>query len=48
MLKSVLSTLAIAGTGALLATPALAQQVPEHGVFVLNSLLFLIGGVLRE
>ena len=46
MLKSVLSTLAIAGTGALLATPALAQQVPEHGVFVLNSLLFLIGGVL--
>ena len=46
MIKSVLSTLAIAATGALLATPALAQQVPEHGVFVLNSLLFLIGGVL--
>ena len=46
MINSVLSTLAIAATGALLATPALAQQVPEHGVFVLNSLLFLIGGVL--
>jgi len=46
MIKSVLSTLALAATGALLATPALAQQVPEHGVFVLNSLLFLIGGVL--
>jgi len=50
MLKSVLSTLAVAGSvlgaGALLATPALAQEVPEHGVFVLNSLLFLIGGVL--
>ena len=46
MLKSVLSTLAVAATGALLATPALAQEVPEHGVFVLNSLLFLIGGVL--
>ncbi|MGC6453084.1 MAG: ammonium transporter [Candidatus Puniceispirillaceae bacterium] len=46
MLKSVLSTLAVAGAGALLATPALAQEVPEHGVFVLNSLLFLIGGVL--
>ncbi|MEC8127485.1 MAG: ammonium transporter [Pseudomonadota bacterium] len=30
----------------MLATPALAQEVPEHGVFVLNSLLFLIGGVL--
>ena len=46
MLKSVSSVLAIAATGALLATPALAQEVPEHGVFVLNSLLFLIGGVL--
>ena len=40
------SALALAGVGALLATPALAQEVPEHGVFVLNSLLFLIGGVL--
>ena len=46
MIKTVLSSLAIAGAGALLATPALAQQVLEHGVFVLNSLLFLIGGVL--
>jgi len=27
-------------------TPAMAQTVPEHGVFVLNSLLFLIGGFL--
>ena len=26
-----------------LSTPALAQTVPEHGIFVLNSLLFLIG-----
>ena len=40
------SALALAGLGAMLATPALAQEVPEHGVFVLNSLLFLIGGVL--
>ena len=40
------SVLALAGFGALVATPALAQEVPEHGVFVLNSLLFLIGGVL--
>ena len=30
----------------MLSTPALAQTVPEHGVFVLNSLLFLIGGFL--
>ena len=27
-------------------SPAMAQTVPEHGVFVLNSLLFLIGGFL--
>ena len=40
------TVLALAGLGALVATPALAQEVPEHGVFVLNSLLFLIGGVL--
>ena len=40
------SALALAGIGALVATPALAQAVSEHGVFVLNSLLFLIGGVL--
>ena len=26
--------------------PALAQEVPEHGVFILNSLLFLIAGFL--
>jgi len=46
MLKFVSSVLAIAAAGAMLATPALAQDVPEHGVFILNSLLFLIGGVL--
>ena len=46
MLKSLSSILAVAAGGALLATPALAQEVPEHGVFILNSLLFLVGGVL--
>ena len=46
MLKSVSSVLAIAAAGAMLATPALAQEMPEHGIFILNSLLFLIGGVL--
>ena len=25
---------------------AFAQDVPEHGIFILNSLLFLIGGFL--
>ena len=46
MLKTILSTAALAGFGAMLATPALAQEVPEHGVFILNSLLFLVGGFL--
>ena len=30
----------------LVASPALAQEVPEHGIFILNSLLFLIAGFL--
>ena len=29
-----------------LASPALAQEVPEHGIFILNSLLFLVAGFL--
>ena len=41
-----LSLLAIAVFGALLSTPAMAQEMPEHGVFIMNSLLFLFGGVL--
>ena len=41
-----LSLLAIAGFGVLLSTPAMAQEMPEHGVFIMNSLLFLFGGVL--
>ena len=45
MLRS-LSLLALAGFGALLSTPAMAQEMPEHGVFIMNSLLFLFGGVL--
>ena len=42
----ILSLLALAGFGALLSTPAMAQEMPEHGVFIMNSLLFLFGGVL--
>ena len=37
-LKSMLLTVVFG----LLATPALAQEVPEHGVYILNSLLFLM------
>jgi len=33
-------------TVAFAATPALAQEVPEHGVYILNSVLFLMAGFL--
>ena len=33
-------------TISLSSSPALAQQLPEHGIFILNSLLFLIAGFL--
>ena len=41
-----LSLRAIAGFCEWLSTPAMAQEMPEHGVFIMNSLLFLFGGVL--
>ena len=51
MLKSLtkFSTMRAAGLGFALAglsQPAFAQEVPEHGIFILNSLLFLVGGFL--
>jgi len=46
MFKPILSTMSLAGIAALIASPALAQEVPEHGIFILNSLLFLVGGFL--
>ena len=49
MLKSFYSKLSLAGAAAIAAfaaTPAVAQEVPEHGVFILNSVLFLMGGFL--
>ena len=46
MLKNFLKRIAPAGPLIMLATPALAQEVPEHGVFILNSLLFLMAGFL--
>jgi Amt family ammonium transporter len=33
-------------TISLFSSPALAQELPEHGMFILNSLLFLIAGFL--
>ena len=50
MFKKFYSKLSLAGAAAALAafaaTPALAQEVPEHGVFILNSVLFLMAGFL--
>ena len=50
MLNISYSKLSLGGAAAILAsfvaTPAVAQEVPEHGVFILNSLLFLMGGFL--
>jgi len=40
------NTIALSTFIATLASPALAQEVPEHGVFILNSLLFLMAGFL--
>jgi len=38
--------LIVASAAVFVSSPALAQEVPGHGVFILNSLLFLIGGFL--
>ena len=46
MFKSNLKSMLLAAVFGLLATPALAQEVPEHGVYILNSLLFLMAGFL--
>ena len=46
MLKSFYKYALPAVAASLIASPALAQEVPEHGVFILNSLLFLMAGFL--
>ena len=49
MVNRFYSKLSIVGAAALTAfaaTPAFAQEVPEHGVFILNSVLFLMAGFL--
>jgi len=46
MYRSLIKSTLIAGAFMVVASPAFAQTVPEHGVFILNSLLFLIGGFL--
>jgi len=46
MFKLNIKLMSLAAVFGLLATPALAQEVPEHGVYILNSLLFLMAGFL--
>ena len=46
MFKFNLKSMLLAAVFGMLATPALAQEVPEHGVYILNSLLFLMAGFL--
>ena len=46
MLKSYYKYALPAVAASLIANPAFAQEVPEHGVFILNSLLFLMAGFL--
>ena len=46
MYRSSIKSMLIAGATMAIASPAFAQEVPEHGIFILNSLLFLVGGFL--
>ena len=46
MYRSLIKSTLIAGATTAIASPAFAQEVPEHGIFILNSLLFLVGGFL--
>jgi len=46
MYRSLIKSTLFAGAFMAVASPAFAQTVPEHGIFILNSLLFLIGGFL--
>ncbi len=46
MVKTVSKYLMFAGASALVAGPVYAAEMPAHGVFILNSLLFLVGGFL--
>ena len=46
MVKTILKYSCLAGAATLLTSPAFAQEAPEHSVFILNSLLFLMAGFL--
>ncbi len=44
--KTMRNFIIVAITGIFLGSPAMAEEVSGHGIFILNSLLFLIGGFL--
>ena len=46
MVKTILKYSWFAGAASLITSPAFAQEAPEHSVFILNSLLFLMAGFL--
>ncbi len=46
MIKNILKYVSVFGALSVIASPALAQEAPEHSVFILNSLLFLMAGFL--
>ena len=46
MINNIFKYVSVVGALSLIASPAFAQQAPEHSVFILNSLLFLMSGFL--
>ena len=46
MVKTILKYLSLAGAASLMISPAFAQEAPQHTVYILNSLLFLMAGFL--
>ena len=46
MINNILKYVSVVGALSLIASPAFAQQAPEHSVFIFNSLLFLMSGFL--
>ena len=46
MVKTILKYSWLAGAASLITSPAFAQEAPEHSIFILNSLLFLMAGFL--
>ena len=48
MMRLIKTLTPLAAALSIYSSPALAQTVPEHGVFILNSLLFLMAGFFGD